>query len=223
MRSHCHFDTGHPAKRVVCYLRMVNFIRKNEFMPTGPDTEHFDAIFRYILEHPKQPQSKRVEALLDLLSSLRDDISKLEKVQVISGLHNLLGNFRWSVQVSPTSEGFRAIYFPADRGHLSSADKWEYGAVRDLLELVPYLGKRPRIRRCAECEKWLFAAKRSDQQFCDGICRQKHYDSSPEMRESKKLYMREHRADEKRREESSKIGVRSGGRAALNGRRKMSR
>ena len=185
-------------------------MRKNELMPTGPDPEQFDAIFRHIREHPKQPQSMRVEELLSLVSSLREDISKLERVRVINGLRNLLSNFRWSVQVSPTAEGFRTIYFPADRGNLSSADQWEYAAVCDLLELVPYLGKRPRIRRCAECEEWLFAAKRSDQQFCDngGICRQKHYDRSPEMRESKKLYMRERRADEKRREESSKIGVR---------------
>jgi hypothetical protein len=181
-------------------------------MPTDP--EQFDAIFRHIREHPKQPQSKRVEELLGLLSSLRDDLSKPEKVRVITRLFNVLSNFRWNVRVSPTAEGFRTIYFPADRGHLSSADEWEYGAVRDLLELVPYLGKWPRIRRCAECKGWLFAAKRRDKQFHDGICRQRHYDSSPEMRESKKLYMRKYRADEKKREESRKIGVGFKGRAA---------
>lgn len=197
-------------RRVLCYLRMRAIIHKNDIMPSHRDPENFESIFWHIREHPEEPQSKRIEEVLELLSGLRDDLSMPEKIRVITGLRYVLSNYRWSVQVSPTSEGFRAIYFPADRGKLSSSDKWEYEAVRDLLDLVPYLGKQPRIRRCAECEEWFFAAKREDQQWCGGICRQRHYDSAPEMREKKKLYMRDYREKEKKREERRKmrIGVR---------------
>jgi hypothetical protein len=178
---------------------MKAIISKNEILPSHLDPEHFGSIFWHIREHPEEPQSKRVGEVLELLSSLRDDLSTRGKGQVIARLRHVLSNYRWGVHVSPTSEGFRAIYFPADRG---SFDKWEYEAVRDLLDLVPYLGKPPRVRRCAECKAWFFAAKKNDQQYCDGVCRQHRYDSSPEMRESKKLYMRKYREDEKKRKAS---------------------
>lgn len=195
--------------RVVCYLRMNPIIRKNEILPPPLDPERFQAIFWYIREHPEQPHSKRVDEVLELLSSLRDDVSTLEKIRVITRLRNVLSRYQWGVRVSPTTEGFHVSHFPANRGKLSSSDEWEYGAVRDLLDVVPYLGKRPRIRRCveSECKEWFFAAKREDQQFCSGICRQRHYDSTPEMRESKKLYMRKHRAAEKKHDERRKTGV----------------
>ncbi len=195
--------------RVVCYLCMNVIIRKNEPLPTHLDPEQFEAIFWHIREHPEQPQSKRVEEVLELVSNLRDDLSTPEGIRVITRLRNVLSRYRWGVKVSPTSKGFHVSHFPANRGMLSSSDEWEYGAVRALLDLVPYLGKRPRIRRCAEtgCRKWFFAAKREDRQWCSPNCRQRHYDSDPEMRKSKKLYMRKYRADEKKREESRKRGV----------------
>jgi hypothetical protein len=189
-------------------LTMISTYRKNELLPIHLDPEQFEAIFRHIREHSEQPQSKRVEEVLELLSGLRDDLTTPEKIGVITRLRNVLSNYRWSVHVSPTREGLRVVHFPADRGGLSPSDKWEYDAVRDLLELVPYVGKRPRIRRCAECKEWLFVTGR--RRFCDSSdrnCRQRHYDSKPEIRESKKLYMSKYREDEKKRQKNRKTGV----------------
>jgi hypothetical protein len=182
---------------------MKSLIRKNEGLP---DPERLVEIFRDIKENPEKPQSKRVEEFLELLSRLREDLSTSEKVPIIIRLRGLLGAYQWTVQVSPTPEGFRAIHLIANREKLSPDDLWEREAVRDLMGVVPYLDKRP-IRRCAECQEWFFAAKREDQQWCNGNCRQRHYDSNPDIRASKKRYMRQYRVDEKKREESSKKRV----------------
>ena len=58
---------------------------------------------------------------------------------------------------------------------------------------------------------WFFAAKREDQKFSKrGACRQNHYDSVPELREHKKLYIQKYRDEEKKREErrNMRIGFR---------------
>lgn len=193
--------------RVVCYLRMKSIIRKNEILPSHLDPEQFESIFWHIREYPEQPQSKRVEQVLKLLSSLSDDLSTLGKAQALTRLRNALRRYQWVSFVSPTSEGLWVSRGIADRVNLSEDDVWEYEAVRNLLDLVPYLGKRPRIRRCAECQEWFFAARRSDQQWCDRNCRQRHYDSAPEMRKKKKLYMQEYREGQKERVERENIRV----------------
>ncbi len=180
---------------------MNAIIRKNEILPPHLDPERFAAIFWHIREHPGTPQSKRVEWVLELLSSLRDvrrlrdRVSKLEQMQILTRLRNALRAYRWVTQISPTSKGFHASLRTADIG-LSGEDAWEYEAIGILLDIVPYLGgKRPRIRRCADaaCNEWFFAAKREDQQFCSGNCRQHHYDNHPTMRARKKRYMRGYR------------------------------
>jgi hypothetical protein len=201
---------------VLCYLRMTKVIRKNDKLPIHLDRERFEEIFWQLREHPEKVQSKRVAGCLELLSCLRADLSGSEKVRVITGLQHLLSAYRWVVQVSPTPGGFRAIHLIADRERLSEDDLWEHMAIRDLLAVVPYLGKRPRIRRCDECKEWFYAANREDQRWCGGNCRQHHYDSNPEMRAGKARYMCEYRIAEKESEESSKKGVGfvSGGRKA---------
>jgi hypothetical protein len=191
---------------------MKDIIRKNDNLPIHLDRERFEEVFRDISKHPEKPQSKRVEECLELLSSLREDLRGLERVQIVTRLGHLLSAYQWVVQISPTPKGFRAIRLIADRGRLSQDDLWEREAIRDLLDVVPYIGKQPRIRRCAECNEWFYAAKREDQQWCSSNCRQHHYDSDPEMRGRKKLYMRKHRVEEKKREESIKRRVGFGSR-----------
>jgi hypothetical protein len=176
-------------------------------LPINLDAEQLAAIFRYIREHPEKAQSRRVEEFLELFSNLRDDLGNSERVRIVLRLRNLLSAYQWVVQISPTPQGFSAIHMIADRERLSRDDLWERKAVADLLKLLPYLGKRPRIRRCAYdgCKDWFFAAKREDQEFCKrGTCRQNAHDSDPEKRERKKLYMRELRLREKKRQEHSK-------------------
>src|ERR1700723_1026104 len=106
-------------RRVVCYLRMKAIIRKNDNLPIHLDRERFEEVFRDISKHPEKPQSKRVEECLELLSSLREDLRGLERVQIVTRLGHLLSAYQWVVQISPTPKGFRAIRLIADRGRLS--------------------------------------------------------------------------------------------------------
>jgi hypothetical protein len=154
---------------------MSNIIRKKMVLPIHLDKEQLEAIFTRLEERPETPQSKRVEKILELLSSLRDDISPLDKGQIVIRLRNALRLYQWVSHIAPAPESYRVINGVADRENLSKDDLWEYEAVRDLLECVPYLGNPPRIRRCA----------RADQLFCSGNCRQHHYDSDEDTRAKK--------------------------------------
>jgi hypothetical protein len=159
---------------------MGEIIRKQKTVPTQPDQERFAAIFARLEEEREDPEklhSKWVERILELLSGLRDDLGTSEKMRIITSLRNALKRYQWTSRVDPTPEGWRVIA-SFDRG-LPKDDVWEYEAVRDLLDTVPHLGKRPRIRKCAECPRWFYAAMREDQQYCGGICRQRRYDNAP--------------------------------------------
>lgn len=190
---------------------MSENIRKTKLLPIHLDEEQLDAHFRHLEAHPETPQSQRVEKILGLLSALRDDMTTLDsgQGQVIIRLRNALRHYQWVSHIAPTSEGYRVIRTAADRENQSKEDLWEYGAVRDLLDCVPYLGNPPRIRRCADavCQRWFFAAKRADQQFCSGKCRQHHYDSDKETRTKKNAAMRRLYALKKRLSRNPKSGI----------------
>jgi hypothetical protein len=182
-------------------------MRKNETMPENLDPEQIEEIFQRIKDYPETPQSKRVEQILELLSSFREGLRGVDKGQIKVRLDRILSDYRWCVRVTPLARGLLAIHFPADREKLSEDDQWGYRAVGILIQLMPSLGKRSRIRRCAECGKWFFAAKRDDERHrhCSGNCRQRGYDSSPQMREYKRRYMRDYREEEKKREGRRKV------------------
>ena len=116
---------------------MRAIIRKNEILPSHLDPEDFKSIFWHIREHPKQPQSRRVEEILELLSSLRHDLSTRDKGQVLVRLHNALSRYHWVRRVALTSEGFRVISFIADREKLLRDDIWEYDAVPGWARTLP--------------------------------------------------------------------------------------
>jgi hypothetical protein len=182
-------------------------MRKNDILPFHLDPEQLeDGVFRALREQPEKEQCKRVEALLSLFAKLRADASTRTKMEAVTGLRNRLSRYKWTFQVFPWRDRFYANWTAGDKG-LEADDAWEYRAVQLLLEMVPYLGKSPRIRRCEECNAWFFAATREDQRWCNRNCRQRHYDSSPETRESKKLYMREYRATMKKLARNPKSGV----------------
>jgi hypothetical protein len=184
---------------------MNPIIRKHEILPSHLDLWNLLEIFTRVKEHPEKPQSKRVERILELLSCLRDGLSTRERARVNAGLRNALRLYKWVSFVSPTPEGFRVIHAAADGEKLSADDRWEYGAVSELLEAVPYLDDPPRIRRCIECQGWLFA-KRANREYHDG-CRQRHYAKDPETRAKKAEAMRNLRAAEKKRARNPKSGV----------------
>jgi hypothetical protein len=156
-----------------------------------------DRLFSHLEIHPRLIQSKRIEHILGLLSRLgesdRDWIA-------FTQLREALGRYEWRYGLTLSTSGLRARLFFTTK--MSEEDEWEYEAVRFLLGLVPHLMNR--LRRCAydRCKGWFFAARRQDQKFCKrGTCRQNHYDTTPEMREHKKLYMQMYRKEEKKRQE----------------------
>lgn len=183
-------------------------LRKNEISLSHMDPERLDEIFRYIGDHPEKSQSKKVEEFVELLSALRHGLSSSERVRIITRLGNVLSAYQWVARVAPTGDkGYQPIYFFADRGSLSQDDRWERESIRDLLKIVPYLGKRPRIRRCdnADCKRWFFAkTERRTNKYCSTTCRVHNYDTNPARREEKKVYMRNHRLVLKERDERLK-------------------
>jgi len=189
-----------PYNLLVLFFAMYSIIRKKTIQPrTG---EVLDALFSRLIEQPNKPQSKRVERVLELLSSLGNPRSKEKTIWAVTSLREALRIYQWVSQVMPTADGFRVVSFPVDRSALSADDKWEYEAVRDLLDLTLEDGSLSRLRRCDEraCKTWFYAANRMDQRFCNGTCRQRHYDSDEEKRIQKRAYMRKRYADTKERE-----------------------
>jgi hypothetical protein len=186
---------------------MNSLIRKNT-MPSFADVPHpFSTVLWPIREHPEKPETKRVDAILELLSDLRDELKPMEKAQIQEQLRKALRRYKWVSRVVYTKQGLRVIHGIADRDALTPDEIWEQESVCSLLDVVPVLGARPRIRRCAECKNWFFAAKRDDQEYCSGVCRQHHYDNDPERRKKKAADMRNSRADEKKRARNPKSGV----------------
>jgi hypothetical protein len=185
---------------VLCYLLMRTINRKNDSMSEWVAGAVADRLFRHLESHPHLIQSKRVEHILGLLSRLGEN--EWDWV-AFTQLREPLRRYKWRYGLTLSSSGLRTSLFFGD--DMSEEDEWEYGAVRFLLSLVPHHINR--LRRCAYdgCQGWFFAAQREDQKFCKrGTCRQNHYDSTPEMREHKRLYMQKYRDDEKTCEERRK-------------------
>jgi len=180
-------------------------IHKKKILPFPQlDEAGFLALRWHIEEHPDTPQSKSVERILELLRHLRnggDELSKAEQLRFTTELRNRVSTYRWVRRVSYTSKGLWASVVPADIEKLLPEDRWEYGAVGDLLDMLQFHGGFSRIGRCADtrCGRWFYAINRSDQKFCSLACKQHHYDSNPERRKQKQAYMREHYWEQKRR------------------------
>ena len=127
-------------------------------------------------------------------------------MRVVTGLRNALSHYQWVSRVAYTAQGYRVVSTIVNTEKSKDVD-WEHWAVGYLLDAVPHLGKRPRIRRCVECRRWFYAAMREDQQYCSGNCRQRRYDNDPEKRDKKLAHMKKLYADEKARSRDPKSGV----------------
>jgi hypothetical protein len=185
-------------------------MRKNEILPIHLDAFQLDEIFRRIRERPKEDESVRVEKILECLSVLRSDSPTREKMQVVARLRRLIKHYAWERRVIPQGNVFRVVTLFSRDGEdqLSREEVWERQSVGSLLDTVPYLGNPPRIRRCAECAAWFFAAKRITQEYCSGNCRQHHYDNDPARKAAKAAEMRRLRAEAKRRQNpKSAVGL----------------
>ena len=157
--------------------------RKTETLPEPLDSEQMWATFQRMIDRPETVQSRRVGEILDAMSALRSDAPTRERMVAKQKLDKLLSKYRWGVMVSPSKQGPVPVFYPANRT-LAGDDRWEYEAIR----MLPYLGERPRIRRCEDCGAWLYAGRNAKQRFCDnnGRCRQHAWDSKPGHKEQKK-------------------------------------
>jgi endogenous inhibitor of DNA gyrase (YacG/DUF329 family) len=75
---------------------------------------------------------------------------------------------------------------PSEReGHL----RMTASEARVLILKLTQVGDLTRIRRCRECQKWLFARSRH-QTFCSTRCQQKNYTQSDAWKAHRRAYMR---------------------------------
>jgi hypothetical protein len=204
-----------PSKSspVIILTMSVEYRKKTEkplsFVECAPELW---AIFGRLENGRETDQSKRVRRILELLSSLGDNSRGMDAVKVTSELHHLLGHYRWvtHVWISPTTGGYRAIFRQEPGGkNLSREDEWEYAAVADLLDITRYPGALSRLRQCGnpECRRWLFTPKGKTRQSCNGVCKQRRFDSDPEQKKKKRKYMRDYYADGQKRQLNPKCGI----------------
>jgi hypothetical protein len=163
-------------------------------------------LFWQLQERPDTPESKRIERILELFASIGTAVTG--KGAALNSLRIALSRYQWVTFVALTPIGYCVIRRPANREFLSKAEAWEYEAFSLLLHVVPSIGERPRIRRCAECQEWFYAEARDDQKFCKRAnCRQAHHQKDPKTHAKKLEAMRRRYATEKKRNRESKASV----------------
>jgi hypothetical protein len=170
--------------------------RKNGILTGWVTGAVADGIFRRLETKPNQIQSKRVERILELLSRLGKNNGDWA---AFTQLREPLKKYKWHYGLVLGRGGLSArLDFTRE---MSEADEWEHKAVRFLQSLVPH--QLNRLRRCAYdgCKGWFFAEKHAGQRFCKrGACRQKFYESNPDVQEKKRVTMRENRRKKKERD-----------------------
>jgi hypothetical protein len=183
---------------------MNQFIRKKNIRPI--DEAPLWLIAKRLKEMPECPHSKRVESILVLLLKLREKLGTVGVLPLLRQLNPLIRRYQWFNQLGVTSSEVRlgVLAVPED---LSEEDHWERGAVWALLELVKHPDGLCRIKRCGVCDAWVFAQGRKDQEFCGGVCRQKHYDSDPQRRAEHRAAMRRLYALKKELAQNPESGV----------------
>jgi hypothetical protein len=180
-------------------------IRKQKPNPIDIKQEWED-LFWHLQERPNAPESKNIEKILGLFAAIGTAVTG--KGADLNRLRIALSQYKWVTYVANTPSGYCVIRVPAERQKLSKAEEWEYRAVGLLLNVVPSIGERPRIRRCAECDEWFYAAAREDQKFCKRAnCRQAHYEKDPEKRQKKRDKMHDLYMLKKKLAENPKSGI----------------
>lgn len=177
---------------------MSDIIRKKTLSEPF-DTVDIAAMLYRLEEFPTEPASKRVAAILDdLEASFTEAQDERLRSQHLARLRRLLQVYEWVYQVAPSTEGPHAFVTASPKTQ-STFGSWELSAVSVLMALTQVEGGVARLRRCEVCERWFYAAARSDKKFCSGKCRQYRYDTDPAIRKRKAETNRKNRQQEQKR------------------------
>lgn len=174
-----------------------------------------------------QAHRVRIARMLEKLNALRPPqkcfrkaLGEKEKVGIPQGAeygtHPGEGSFyvlvsaspegeRWASQMAQLNKSIRDCFAP--HFYLPVGDGWtilwdaDSSFGRHLGRVISHAGVIARVRRCANCTKWFFAARRN-QLCCTERCRKDKYAKSPEGKARTaarmKKYMREVRLAEKK-------------------------
>jgi hypothetical protein len=157
---------------------MAMIIRKTGTGTLGTDKYDWADLFMRLKSAPRGSPAENVAKILRLLKLLTSG-AKNDRAGAHAGLNLILRRFQWRSVVSPTAQGIREILLAPMP--LSDGEKWEYAAVRWLLDVHREQGGLDRVHLCPmhgereKCEGWFYGRK--NEKFCTGACKQYRYDS----------------------------------------------
>lgn len=150
------------------------------------------------------PNSPRVENVFRILELLKAPGSfKTYSAE----LNSRLQAFKWQSRVRPwRQDKIEVLRLPVG---LSRAERWEYGAVRWLLDLLKR-GELDLVHKCPMwgkrngCLGWFYGRKYGDpaRRVCSGECKQFRYDTDPEVVAARKANRQKAREDYNERQKN---------------------
>lgn len=87
-----------------------------------------------------------------------------------------------------------AVWWQGDLDASEKQLRMRPGEVLELILKLTQVGDLTRLRRCIQCQKWLFARFRH-QTFCSTKCQQKNYTKSEQFKAHRRRYMRDYYRD----------------------------
>jgi hypothetical protein len=110
---------------------------------------------------------------------------------LLNKLNNQLATIKWTPEILSTLG--KTMYI------LNTAGGGDWNSLAGQIFVLASYGKLDNLRRCAHCNKWLFAP-RGHKRFCSTGCRVSHFKKTPEGRARNREYMRMYRAQPSNRE-----------------------
>jgi hypothetical protein len=123
--------------------------------------------------------------------------TRSELDSVLTKLNHLLGKYRYSLKLEARSGGLERLLNP-EMGRTKG--RWVAEAVSWIVDLAKNRDL-PRLRRCHDCNKWIFAV-RSHQSYCNDRCRKRFASTADDFKRKRREYMAAYRAGLKQREMS---------------------
>lgn len=147
---------------------------------------------------------KRVSDLVELTQRaviLDSQSHSKERAETLEQINQKLRRYRWSPELEKLGglPGLNLTYWHDADTLEERSENWCIQWITELVRRRNIL----RVRRCAECGRWLWAIK-EHQTHCSANCRQKHASHRPDFKEQRRLYMIGYRVREKEQAERAK-------------------